>query len=164
MGKTKEVRSERTTMTRKTKHYRAAGGVVLDDAGRVLLLERRVPREGEMRHEIRLPKGHIEDGETPEEAARREVCEESGYCGLEILDDLGLAVTEFDFRNKHIRRVEHYFLMRLASPTRRAPQPKSPHAEEALFEPLWAEDLDEAERLLTYESEKEFIRRAKKAV
>ena len=149
---------------KKTKHYRAAGGVVLDDAGRVLLLERHVPREGELRHEIRLPKGHIEDGETPQQAALREVCEESGYCQLEILDDLGLAVTEFDLRNKHIRRVEHYYLMRLASATRRAPQPKSPHAEEALFEPLWAKDLNEAEDLLTYESEKEFVRRARAVV
>ena len=46
------------------REYTAAGGVVLDDAGRVLLIERWVLRGGELRHEIRLPKGHVEPGET----------------------------------------------------------------------------------------------------
>ena len=40
------------------------------------------------------------------------------------------------------------------------PSPKSPDAEEALFQPLWASDLAEAEALLTFESEREFVRRA----
>ena len=145
----------------KRKHYAAAGGIVMDEQGRVLLLERHVPRENTPSHEIRLPKGHIEPGETDEQAALREVCEESGYCHLAILADLGTWQHEFDFRDKHIVRDEHYFLMRLTNPQRQAPHHPHPHSEEALFQPLWAEDMDQAEALLTFESEKLFIRRAR---
>lgn len=140
--------------------YRAAGGVVLDDAGRVLLLERTLQRNNAFSHEIRLPKGHIEPGETAKQAALREVCEESGFCELHIVADLGRSVVEFEFQNQHVRRQERYFLMRLRSAARQPPRPKSPDAEEALFQPLWVADLAAAEKLLTFESEKGFVRRA----
>jgi len=146
---------------RKQVYYRSAGGVVIDEHGRVLLLERTVMRNGAAVHEIRLPKGHIEPGETPKQAAVREVCEESGYCHLQIIADLGENHVSFDFKKKHVERDERYFLMRLTAPTRQAPQPVSPEAEEALFQPLWARSLAEAEELLTYKGEKEFIRRAR---
>ena len=51
--------------------------------------------------------------------------------------------------------------MRLSDPVRGEPQPSSPDAEEALFEPLWADDLTQAEELLTFEAEKKFMRRAR---
>ena len=146
---------------KKTKRYRSAGGVVIDDRGRVLLLRRDVPREDTPSLEIRLPKGHIEPGETPGEAALREVCEESGYCHLAIVADLGELHNEFYFRNKHIVRDERYFLMRLTRSDRQPPHNPHPHSEEALFRPLWASSLDEAEALLTFEAEEEFIRRAR---
>ncbi len=144
------------------KKYKSAGGIVLDDDGRVLLLERHVPRAHTPSHEIRLPKGHIEKGETPEEAALREVGEESGYWGVDIVADLGKHKVEFEFKGKRIRRKERYYLMRLADPARGETQPSQPDAEEALFEPLWAVDLKEAETLLTFESEREFVRRARR--
>jgi 8-oxo-dGTP pyrophosphatase MutT (NUDIX family) len=143
------------------KRYRAAGGIVLDDRGRVLLLRRNVVRETTPSLEVRLPKGHIEPGETAEEAALREVCEESGYCQLAILADLGEARTEFDFRGRHVVRDERYFLMRLLDPERRPTRHPHPHSEEALFQPIWARDLTEAEAMLTFESEKRFARRAR---
>ena len=102
----------------KVKKYKSAGGVVLDDTGRVLLLERHVPRTDTPGHEIRLPKGHIEKGETAKEAALREVGEESGYWGLEIIADLGKNKIEFWYRGKRIGRKERYFLMRLTDPAR----------------------------------------------
>jgi len=48
--------------------YTAAGGVVVD-AERVLVLRR------PSRDEVRLPKGHIEKGESAQETALREVME-----------------------------------------------------------------------------------------
>ena len=54
------------------KHHRTAGGVVLDAEGRMLVLVRDVVRDGATVHEVRLPKGHIDPGETEEQAARRE--------------------------------------------------------------------------------------------
>ncbi|NOZ49597.1 MAG: NUDIX domain-containing protein [Chloroflexi bacterium] len=145
---------------RKTKKYRAAGGIVLNDRAEVLLLEREVPRDDTPSHEIRLPKGHIEAGETPEQAALREVGEESGYWDLQIVADLGEDEIRFTFRGRPIQRQEHYYLMRLGRAPRGAPRPSSPDAEEALFQPLWAPDLDTAAAWLSFESEKEFIRRA----
>jgi 8-oxo-dGTP pyrophosphatase MutT (NUDIX family) len=146
----------------KTKHYRAAGGVVLDAQGKVLLIERDVQRDGATIHEVRLPKGHIDDGETDEQAAMRETCEESGYCCIEILSDLGELRVEYDFKGKHYVRDEHYFLMRLTSSEWRTPD-VDPDSEEALFSVKWAKDLAEAKRLLTYDGEKEFAARAARA-
>jgi 8-oxo-dGTP pyrophosphatase MutT (NUDIX family) len=147
--------------TDKLRFYRAAGGVVLDHQGRVLLIERWVVRQGRLTHEIRLPKGHVEPGEKDAEAALREVCEETGYCRLAVLADLGEAVTEFELDGEFVRRVEHYYLMRLIDTSRQEPHFDRPDADEARFRPRWARDLTEAEDLLTFASEKMFVRRAR---
>jgi 8-oxo-dGTP pyrophosphatase MutT (NUDIX family) len=136
---------------------------VINDDGRVLLIERWVERNGEVVHEVRLPKGHVDPGETDEEAACRETCEESGYCSLEIIADLGATITEFDKRagdgTEHVRRTERYFLMRLTDTKRCEPNFQS--EDEARFRPKWAADLEQAERLLTYGSERLFAVRAR---
>ena len=46
----------------------------------VLLIERWIMRSGQLGFEIRLPKGHVEAGETDEQAALRETSQETGYC------------------------------------------------------------------------------------
>jgi len=140
--------------------YSAAGGIVCDAAGRVLLIERLVLRNGNLVHEVRLPKGHVEAGETDEQAALREVCEETGYCGLHIEADLGDDFTHFTHNGRPIRRREHYYLMRLTDARRGEPIFDSPHAEEALFRPRWVAGLAEAEQQITFDSERRFIRRA----
>ncbi|MCX7707423.1 MAG: NUDIX hydrolase, partial [Anaerolineae bacterium] len=113
--------------------YRAAGGVVLDEQGRVLLIERWVIRDGRPVFEVRLPKGHVEPGETDEQAALREVCEETGYCGITITADLGEIVNEFKWPGEdlHVVRHEHYYLMHLADTGRGDPRFDSPEADEA---------------------------------
>lgn len=139
------------------RHYETGGGVVLNARDEVLLLERHVPREEGLRYEVRLPKGHIDPGETAEQAALREVCEESGYCDLEVLRPLGFSDVEYDHAGEHVTRREHYFLMRLRSDTCRPPQHS--HEEEALFKVRW-EPLEAAPVLVTYSSEQDFVRRA----
>ncbi len=62
---------------------RSAGGIVLGDAGTIALVR---SRGG---HGWTFPKGHVEEGETDEQAARREIEEETGLTGLELIDDLG---------------------------------------------------------------------------
>lgn len=139
------------------KYHKTAGGVVLNAAGHFLVLVRDVERDGALKHEVRLPKGHVDPGETDEQAARREVHEESGYGGTKVVADLGRARSEFEFRGHGHIRDEHYFLMRLVDGHRDAPQPT--HADEARFEPRWL-DPHEAVAALTYASEQDFARRA----
>ena len=145
-------------MTKNLIQYQAAGGIVLDSTGRVLLIQRTVDGQ----HEIRLPKGHIDPGETAEAAALREVCEETGYCDLDLLADLGWQTTEFLYQQKRVQREERYYLMQLASD--RVQPAKFSSKREALFSNLWGTDLDEAETLLTFDSEKIVARKARTAL
>jgi len=146
------------TATGKVIYYRAAGGVVTDAVGRVLLIERTV----DGRHEIRLPKGHIDPGETAQAAALREVCEETGYCDLQFLADLGWRQIEFDRADGHVVRDERYYLMALGSRVRQDPQYQTER--EALFQNRWVVDFDQAESLLTFEAEKDAVRRGRDAL
>jgi len=121
---------------------------VIAPDGQVLVLER--PARGE----VRLPKGHVEAGETPRQAALREVAEESGFRHLRILADLGTQQVAFDYQGRHYERTEHYFLML----SQNAETPETPP--EAQFIPRWL-PWEEAERALTFEAERRWLRRAR---
>jgi len=131
--------------------YAAAGGVVTDGE-RVLV----IVRPGRMGPagwpEVRLPKGHVEQGESLEEAARREVSEEAGLTEVEIVADLGHQAVEFDHRGRHVVRDESFFLM--------APSPGAPPGQaEWQFMPVWL-TWEEALAQLTFEAEREWVQRA----
>ena len=61
---------------------RSAGGLVLNAKGEVLV----VNQNGDS---WSLPKGHLDAGENELQAARREICEESGIGELELIKKLG---------------------------------------------------------------------------
>ena len=83
----------------------AAGGVVRDAEGRVLLAHR--PRYDDWT----LPKGKLDPGETFEEAALREVLEETG-----LRCTLGRELPGTEYRdNKDRPKVVRYFLMAVDS-------------------------------------------------
>ena len=63
-------------------HTESAGGVVINAEGHVLLVSQHGTSWS-------LPKGHLEEGETPLEAARREIHEETGVSQLELVRPLG---------------------------------------------------------------------------
>jgi 8-oxo-dGTP pyrophosphatase MutT (NUDIX family) len=132
--------------------YRSAGGVVVAATDQVLVLVRAGRMGSDGRPEMRLPKGHIELGESPMEAALREVSEESGLVRLEVLADLGDQEVRFTWRGAHYLRDESYFLMTVP--------PGVEHGEpEAQFERRWLGWAD-ALAHLTFEAEKEWVRRA----
>jgi ADP-ribose pyrophosphatase YjhB (NUDIX family) len=58
-----------------------------------------------------LPKGHIEEGETPEQAALREVAEETGIQS-EIEKSLGVIDFWFMAGGKRIHKTVHHYLFR----------------------------------------------------
>ena len=107
------------------------------------------------RQEIRLPKGHIEPGETPEVTALREVAEESGYNDLKIVTSLGSQVVEFDHQGRHVIRTEYYFLMDLVSDQQAA---RDEH-DTAQFHVRWT-PLAQAAEQLTFAPEQAIARQA----
>ena len=115
----------------------AAGGVVVRD-GRMLLVHR--PRYDDWT----LPKGKLDPGESFEQAALREVQEETG-----LRCTLGRELARTEYRdNKHRRKIVRYWLMEV---------------EGGDFEPndevdqvRWL-DVDEAARELTYERDRALL-------
>ena len=131
--------------------YQAAGGVVVDGEGRVLVLRR--PSRGE----VRLPKGHVEKGESHLQAALREVTEESGYTGLAVLGDLGHQVVRFEYQGRRVVRDEYYFMLQLGNEP-----PIERKARELQFIPDWV-GWEQALEELSFEAEREWMRRARAA-
>lgn len=149
--------SAMTSNDRPDRSYRAAGGVVFDEQGRVLLIERDIERNGETVHEVRLPKGKLDPGERDADAAVRETGEETGYWRLEVVGDLGEFHTRYlDPKGRDTARDERWFVMRLTDPTFEGQQ-MIDGSDEALFEPTWAKDLADAAARMTYQSEREVI-------
>ncbi len=60
------------------------------------------------KREYVLPKGHVDPGETIEEAAKREIAEEAGLSDLQLLIPLGVQ-ERLDFRKRSWKKI-HYFL------------------------------------------------------
>ena len=89
----------------------SAGGVVyrrVDDGIEVVLASRRT-RRGDLAWG--LAKGGVEEGESLEEAAVREVREETGYTA-EIEASLGDTRYFYVWEDTRIRKTVHFFLMR----------------------------------------------------
>lgn len=127
----------RTASTWPIRSYLAAGGVVVDGE-EVLLLRRR-------NGEVRLPKGHLEKGETIPGCAIREVREETGLVAPTIELLLGTVENRFAQRRQRVIRREVWFLM--STPNRKIVNP------EAQWIPTWY-PLATAEEALTFEAER----------
>lgn len=78
-----------------------------------------------------LPKGHIEGGETPEQAALREVEEETGLCELSIVAQLPTIDWYFRDRGKLVHKFCHFFLLEC-----NGGDPK-PQLDEGITECIW---------------------------
>ena len=119
-----------------------AGGLVRTERdGTVLFL---IVRASRPPYEWVLPKGHIEAGETPEQAARREVLEEAGV-DAEMVRQLGDVAFTAGGEQVRVR----YFLMRLLG-TGAASEGR---------EIRWC-STEDAGRLLDFETAREMVRRA----
>jgi 8-oxo-dGTP pyrophosphatase MutT (NUDIX family) len=139
---------------KEVREYRSAGGVVVvDEIDRVLALLRPDRLGPNGLPEIRLPKGHIEPGESREKTALREVSEEAGIEGLQLVADLGHQVVEFRWKDHDYRRDESCFLLQLTSASRISKP-------ERQFRRLWL-PWDQALEQMSYSAEREWIMRAR---
>ncbi|BBZ78536.1 NUDIX hydrolase [Mycolicibacterium anyangense] len=116
-GKANRPRQDRRAPARlRTVHETSAGGLVIDgiDGPRetqVAALIGRVDRRGRMLWS--LPKGHIEQGETAEQTAIREVAEETGIQG-DVLAALGSIDYWFVTEGRRVHKTVHHYLMRFS--------------------------------------------------
>jgi 8-oxo-dGTP pyrophosphatase MutT (NUDIX family) len=88
----------------------SAGGLVVerDAAGPRAALIGRIDRRGRLLWS--LPKGHVEAGETTEDAAVREVMEETGITGR-VVAPLGTIDFWFVAEGRRIHKTVHHFLL-----------------------------------------------------
>lgn len=85
----------------------SCGGVILD--GRKVLLVQVKNLKG--KKIWTFPKGHIEAGETPRQAALREVLEETGYKATIIRPMLRVKYA-FTFQGNYIKKMVQWYLMK----------------------------------------------------
>ncbi len=127
----------------------SAGGVVIRDGQVITIVP--VKRAADGRRVLGLPKGHLDGDETPEEAARREVAEETGV-DAELLEPLGDVEYRYDRRGRAINKVVRFYLFAY----RAGDVADHDHEiEEARWMPL-----EQAAEELTYPGEREMVRRA----
>ena len=81
----------------------AAGGLVKHTSGRYLFIEKK--------GRLDLPKGHIEEGEEPETCALREVSEECGIVGHEIVKKILPSYHTYSWEGISYLKKTNWFLM-----------------------------------------------------
>jgi 8-oxo-dGTP pyrophosphatase MutT (NUDIX family) len=137
----------------KTRYYAAAGGLVVR-SGQLLLLHKH------RQNEYVLPKGHVEEGETLEQAALRETQEETGYAHLRVLHNLGTRQARYVYNDRLTVRDETYFLMALLDEARLAPSDYDDALHDAeTFLPAWV-PVETAAARLTFEPARTFAAQA----
>ena len=128
----------------------SAGGIVFrrDDAGivRFLLIRDSYDNWG-------FPKGHLEQEESPADAALRETAEETGLADLKLHGPIRLIDWHFRFRGRFIHKFCHFFLFESA-----AGEPV-PQEDEGITACRWC-TMDEALQSLSYENARGVLRRA----
>ncbi|OLC51674.1 MAG: hypothetical protein AUH77_13190 [Candidatus Rokubacteria bacterium 13_1_40CM_4_69_39] len=122
----------------------SAGGLVVDERGRVLLIRARDLRNQPV---WTLPKGTLGPGESSADAALREVREETGY-RCEVVRELDTATYWFQRDGQRIRKTVRWFLMR--------PLEKVGEHDHEVDEVAWLE-RDAALGRLRYDSDRHLV-------
>lgn len=128
----------------------SAGGVVFNDAQEIAVI---VPtrRAADGSKVLALPKGHPDGGESPAEAALREVREEAGV-EAEVVDSLGQVRYWYQRGGRRVAKVVEFFLLRYVSGD---VADHDHEVEQAHWMPA-----KEAAKTLTYAGERDMVREA----
>lgn len=131
-------------------HKNLAGGVVLNANNDVAVVQ-----QGDgISKSFSLPKGHIEEGETPLDAARREIAEETGITTLTLVKKLGTyrrhpIAKDARFEKKDILNSYTFFLFTTADEILKPRDSENPKA-------VWMKKED-VSAALTHLKDKEFF-------
>jgi len=136
------------TSSQVTSEYSAGGVVYRGDAGAYEFVAVQRARHGDWS----LPKGHIEAGESREQAAIREVKEETGI-DAHIIGDLGEVIYFYRRPRQGLtRKSVYHFLMEASSHELGGPNWE-------VAEARWV-PMAEADTLLSYQNDKQIINKA----
>ena len=138
----------RSTAT-SSEHELSAGGVVVRGRETIVIVPTRRGAQGQ--RVLGLPKGHVDPGETPQQAAAREVREEAGV-EVDLVDKLGDVRYFYQRDGQRIFKRVVFFLFAYRSG---ALEDHDDEVEEA----RWME-LAEAAQTLSYAGEREMAARA----
>ena len=100
-----------------------------------------------------LPKGHVEEGESIEEAALREIQEEAGLDNIQLIKHLGSFVRESAKVNGDVVQKTIHFFLAYALENNQPPTPT-----DLLFTHVGWFRPEEAIELVPYESDKTFLK------
>lgn len=137
----------------KARIERSAGGVVIrriDGVHHVLVIRDPYKNWG-------LPKGHLENGEGPGEAALREVEEETGLSDLMLGSELATIDWYFRAGTQLIHKFCAFYLMTSDSGE------AVPELEEGISECIWL-PLTDAEARISYDNAREVVRAAREQI
>jgi 8-oxo-dGTP pyrophosphatase MutT (NUDIX family) len=131
----------------------SAGGIVVrcaPEGPRVLLIHDAHRNWG-------FPKGHVDDGEAAEDAARREVAEETGVEVLRMHAPLGTIDWYFRARGRLIRKYCHFFLFSTDQAD------TSPQREEGIRACRWL-SVGEAVETVTHDNARDVLTKAERFI
>lgn len=128
----------------------SAGGVLLENGQVLLILMKNLKGE----RVWTFPKGHLDAGETPEQAALREVAEETGW-DCEIISPLATVRYSFTRGDLPVDKDVTWFLVR------RVGGDGVPRTPDEVLDARWL-PLEEAEKLLSYTSDLTLVDTLKK--
>ena len=103
----------------------AAGGIVENELGEMLLIYRRERWD--------LPKGHIDAGEDALSAAIREIAEETGVVGLNFVAQIGNTLHAYNVYGKWELKLTHWFAFSCHSSS------TTPQTDEDIILAVWAD-------------------------
>ncbi len=92
----------------------AAGGIVKNENGKILFQYRRGKWD--------LPKGKLDEGETLEECAIREVEEETGLHEIHLGELIGITTHHYIEKGEKIEKETHWFAMKVSGSQKLVPQ------------------------------------------
>lgn len=114
------------------KHFiviKAGGGIVKNTNGDILMIFRRGKWD--------LPKGKLDENESIEACAKREVQEETGLTNLMIEKPAGISYHTYTQFGKHFLKESHWFAMKATGN-----EPLIPQTEEDITEIKWVNSAD----------------------
>jgi 8-oxo-dGTP pyrophosphatase MutT (NUDIX family) len=123
----------------------AAGGMIFNEQNKLLMIFRNGQWD--------MPKGKLDDGESIEECALREVEEETGLSSLQLKQKLQITYHTYKIGNQQVIKPSHWFMMNFFGNELPTPQ-----TEEGITEIKWIDKSEVSSLLdLMYPSIREMV-------